>query len=242
MSSTGRGAIRHPDDYYATPAWCTRAILTRLDVRGKVVLEPACGSGAIIRELVAAGASVFGVELDAERAQASCAARAIEVYCDDFLAPRSALMPRPDVIITNPPFSLAMEFVQRSLDVVREGGTVCMLLRLAWLASDGRSEWLRANTPSVNVLSTRPSFCLSVKCKFVGAKPPAIPCTYRATLPTSDPRPKACPLCGRSVTVSTTDSADYGWMTWRRDRPGWKTVPTVRILECEDRATGKAVA
>ena len=55
MSSTNRGAVRHADDFYSTPAWATRAILPHLrPVQSRSVLEPACGDGAIAKELVAA--------------------------------------------------------------------------------------------------------------------------------------------------------------------------------------------
>ena len=57
MSATGRGAstgyVREPDDFFKTPAWCTRAILGHLcpDVEDTdlQLLDPCCGTGAILR-------------------------------------------------------------------------------------------------------------------------------------------------------------------------------------------------
>lgn len=73
-----------------------------------------------------------------------------------------------DLVMSNPPYGprhsdLATAFVKESLEWVRPGGSVVMLLRLNW-ASDGESEfgrgsWLRAgNMPDQNVLDRRPSF------------------------------------------------------------------------------------
>lgn len=34
MSATNRGATRHADDFYATPAWCVRALLATVRLPG----------------------------------------------------------------------------------------------------------------------------------------------------------------------------------------------------------------
>jgi hypothetical protein len=46
MSATNRGAVRRADDYYATPAWCVRALLASVQLPGGRWLEPAAGDGA----------------------------------------------------------------------------------------------------------------------------------------------------------------------------------------------------
>ena len=51
-----------------------------------------------------------------------------------------------DVVMSNPPFSLAMEFVEHSM---KFAPVVVMLLRLAFLESAGRNSFLRVNTPDV---------------------------------------------------------------------------------------------
>lgn len=160
MSVTGHNDVRRADDYYATPAWCVRAILPHLvrvglhippSGKGDVILDPCAGDGAILRVVrdVWPEATIAGIELDQVRAESSGAT------CADALA---VAWGRPRLIVTNPPFGLAMEFVQRALEEVARGGTVAMLLRLPWLASQRRAEWIRANTPSVYVLPRRPSF------------------------------------------------------------------------------------
>lgn len=153
MSVTGHNPVRRADDYYATPSWCTLSILRHLP-DFKLALDPCAGDGAILRvlrETYSARVLVEGIELDQERARVAGARHG------DALAPSTA-WPRADLVITNPPYKLAMEFVERALAEVTPGGTVAMLLRLGWLASQKRAAFLRRNTPCVYVLSRRPSF------------------------------------------------------------------------------------
>lgn len=152
MSVTGHNPVRRADDYYATPAWCTRAILRHLP-KFRRAFDPCAGEGAILREVTSIyGASVeaVGLELDKERA------RKAGVPQGDALT--SEWRPTPDLVLTNPPFKDAMAFVERALEQVCPGGTVAMLLRLPWLASQKRAAFLRANTPAIYVLPRRPSF------------------------------------------------------------------------------------
>lgn len=164
MSVTGHTpGLRHPDDYYATPAWCTRAILPHLRPRSSfcdndTVIDPCCGDGAILDVLAEAypHARGLGIELNEGR-HAIASAKGHAAIRGDALGPlpwASGI----ELVVMNPPFKLSMEFVERSLQEVQPGGTVAVLLRLAWLASQKRAAWLRKNTPSVYVLPKRPSF------------------------------------------------------------------------------------
>ena len=60
------------------------------------------------------------------------------------------------MIITNPPFSLSIEFLNKSLI---EANTICYLQRLNWLGSGIRKEFWNLNIPDkLFVLSKRPQF------------------------------------------------------------------------------------
>lgn len=160
--SAGTGHTRHPDDFYATEAWVTRSILPHLDLTGSI-LEPSAGDGAIVRVLLEAGVPaerLRAVEIDASRAaQVPCLTQ-----CEDFLKLRVIHHDgwQPDLIIGNPPFSLAMEFVEHALSLAKkddgERGTVCFLLRLAFVESAKRAAFHRAYPADLFVLPTRPSF------------------------------------------------------------------------------------
>lgn len=226
MSVTGHNDIRDPDDFYATPRWCVEAILPHLgDLTGKRVLEPGCGDGAIVRALPSHAASIVGVEMHEGRAAKAAALGRGIIHQTDYLA-WAAEQPAGsfDVAIGNPPFALAMDFVQATLRIAK---TTAFLLRLPWLASQGRADWMRTHTPSVHVLPKRPEFVMSVKCVRVpGRREQKKPwtddvprCTYEVYLPMTAERPRACPLCASKVTIATSDATDYMWAVWSESAP-----------------------
>ena len=152
MSATGRGKARAANDYYPTPDWLTRAIIPVIKDRfpqGLVtILEPACGAGAIVHELEIAFPTAETVGFDIRQGV-------------DFLTEQP--IPRFDLVITNPPYLLAQEFVDRARPWLRppSGGCVpliVMLLRVNFTGSCKRADWLLADMPSFYVLSPRPSF------------------------------------------------------------------------------------
>jgi hypothetical protein len=209
MSSTNRGADRVPDDFYRTEAEVVLPLLAHLPPRAyfDVVLDPCCGDGAILKHFPS---SARGIELNPERA---AQARALG-YSVDTADALSVEWSSPDLIVTNPPFSHAMAFLVRALGMVRQGGTVAFLLRLAFLESAGRAQFHREHPSDVYVLSNRPSFAASLKCKEKKA------CRWAHTQVLEAPRPRACPLCGAGVTCTTTDSCAYGWFVFGPGRGG----------------------
>jgi hypothetical protein len=66
---------------------------------------------------------------------------------------------RYDLVMTNPPYVTAFQFAQIGLSRLAPGGTLVLLLRLGFMASQTRARWLRDHMPHhVYVLSARPSF------------------------------------------------------------------------------------
>lgn len=113
-------------DLYETPAVAVEALL-RVERLPHRLWEPACGPGAIVRVLRAAGHEVIGSDLVDYGNPTHFSGL-------DFLTERKA----PDgceLIITNPPYKLAGEFVAHALDICPR---VIMLLRLAFLESERR--------------------------------------------------------------------------------------------------------
>ena len=140
MSSTGRGgATRLPNDDYQTPPPPIRALLAHVKPFGRF-LEPCRGSGNI---------------LEAVRPYVTLASAFELSEGSDFLGPM-VLERRYDWIITNPPFSLACEFIERSLILAEH---VAMLLRLNFLESEERRAWWQPRLPTaLYALSQRPGF------------------------------------------------------------------------------------
>lgn len=152
-------------DDYPTPAWCVRRLVEAapsLQFCGRF-LEPSAGSGAIIRACASAGVTAewTAVELDSRHDMALSTIEDVDIFCpSEFLqweADRlDYLADAPfDLALGNPPFSLAIEFVQACLRISRQ---VCMLLRVGFLESDERNAWIRLHVPDIYVLPNRPAF------------------------------------------------------------------------------------
>jgi hypothetical protein len=95
------------------------------------IWEPACGRGAIVNVLRAAGHEVVASDLVDYGVPVTCPG-----YLNvDFLMERRA-PEGTEAIVTNPPFRLAQQFVEHALELCPR---VIMLLRLAFLESERRS-------------------------------------------------------------------------------------------------------
>lgn len=129
---------RIENDYYPTPRECIYPLLEHIDFsKVKTFLEPCKGDGRIL-DLIPDKIEKYWAE--------------IELGVDYLSTPFSNI----DLIITNPPFSLAIEFITKSL---KEARTVIYLQRLNWLGSQSRKEFWNQNIPDkIFVLSKRPQF------------------------------------------------------------------------------------
>jgi len=137
MSSTNRGAVRNASDFYPTPMAAFEPLLHYIKQIPTPIWEPAQGDGRLVARLQHGGWKADGDDL-------------INGY--DFLKDHTDRA----TIITNPPFSLALEFCQHA---VKMSPNVFMLLRLNFLASVKRRAWFQANEPTaLFVLSKRPCF------------------------------------------------------------------------------------
>lgn len=166
MSATGRSDVRVPSDVYPTPAWVVHRLLEAAPLPGKRWLEPCAGDGAIIKAVsdfdAKSGNPIDGLDwtsVELRGMRESGMPVGLSNHCvRDFLgyaAEAAALKVKFDVILTNPPYSLAEEFIKASIPLA---DTVAMLLRLNFLGSESRATFLREYAPDVYVLPNRPSF------------------------------------------------------------------------------------
>ena len=117
------------NDLYETPPCATRALIPFLD-RDEAIWEPACGPGAIVRELRDEGFEVYPTDL------VDYGPDGVGIGGIDFLMERPTWR-RPSVIVTNPPFKLADEFTRHALTLAR---TVWIFQRLNWLEGVKRAD------------------------------------------------------------------------------------------------------
>ena len=142
-SSNHTADERAANDYYATDPQAVEMLLA-LESFAPLIWEPACGEGHISKVLTANGYEVISTDL-IYRGYG-------EPEPMDFLTETF-----PDFegdIITNPPYSAGLEFVERALETVRPGGKVAMFLKVQFLEGKRRGE-LFAKTPPRTVYISR---------------------------------------------------------------------------------------
>jgi hypothetical protein len=131
--------LRRPYDFYPTPPHATTSLLEREKFTG-LILEPACGAGAVVQVLRQHGHVVEATDL---------------VHGQDFFAPRGAV---PN-IITNPPYRCCLEFIYRAKEIARK--KIALLLPVEFLHGVSRYELFqdeRFPLKAVYVFSSRLRF------------------------------------------------------------------------------------
>lgn len=163
MSSTKRGRARQRADNYPTPGWAVRRFLEAVDLPNGRWLEPCAGDGAII-DAVHSKRDPTKIEWSAYEIRKSPMKKLSDVSKNvhalqaDFLKMDGLSETNRhfyNVAITNPPFLLAMEFIERCMYLSEH---TVMLLRLNFVASEKRADFMRSERPDIYVLPNRPSF------------------------------------------------------------------------------------
>lgn len=154
MTSKNRKKPSAALDPYYTPDWAVRLMLDwvvpRIAPVPSRIIEPGAGNGAFVRQLRARypDSHITAIDLVPHAWP-----EATESLHDDFLTAR---LGRYDLAVGNPPFSLALPFVQRCRQVSR---ATVLLLRQGFLSSARRNSFWRLHGPSdVFILPDRPSF------------------------------------------------------------------------------------
>ncbi|MDJ0685383.1 MAG: hypothetical protein QNJ84_11830 [Alphaproteobacteria bacterium] len=129
---------RHPDDFYRTEAYATRALIRGLAQAGirldGVIVDPACGDGAILEAAAGCGVAMLGSDL---------VFRGVGTGGVDFLADdwrRAAGFKPPDWVIMNPPYrnGLPLRFLDKALREAKRG--VAILVGFNWMAAEGKND------------------------------------------------------------------------------------------------------
>lgn len=131
---------REENDFYATDPIAAELLL-KAEPTLNNIWEPACGKGhlasvfarhdrlAFASDLIDRG---YGKQLDFLRCQRH----------------------HDGDIVTNPPYRYALEFVQKSLDVIPRGRKMAMFLRIQFLEGKARRKFFDENPPQTIYVST----------------------------------------------------------------------------------------
>ena len=191
MSSTNRSnaSERHVSDYYVTSQLAIRDFLfafnedfpNLFDGKPFTILDPCAGGDAKHEMSYPAAIQKYsgwtfnGIDTCDVRPDSPA------MFKEDYLFTNLGQDRPYDMAITNPPFNIAIDVIQKCLREVAIGGWVIMLLRLNFYGSQERSAWFKQNMPTVSYIhSKRLSFTDDRKtdsieyqhaCWFVGEKP-----------------------------------------------------------------------
>lgn len=145
-SSHGSQSERVANDFYATHESTIDGLLKVYSLP-KRIWECACGNGSLSKKLESLGYDVVSTDLvDRGYGQGGINFLASEeenrMFNENFEG-----FPKVDCILTNPPYKYATEFVKRALQLVNDGGSVVMFLKLTFLEGKKRYNEIFKNTP-----------------------------------------------------------------------------------------------
>lgn len=152
---------RDPHDFYPTPfTLCDRAmglVLNTNMLQPHRILDPGAGTGVwgMAARRRWRDAFIYGVELRKVSKPSDYDYWANQNFLEEY-APSIP----SDLVIGNPPYKHAEQFVRKSHDLLTPRGEMIFLLRLAFLEGQARGKGLWCEIPPsfVYVLSKRPSF------------------------------------------------------------------------------------
>ena len=159
MSATKRSNVRKSYDFYSTPIDCIKTLLNNIDLSsyGNDVIEPSAGNGNICKVFKEyyPNKDLTAVELREEEFDKLRQLNLDDVIINSYYNIREKF----DIIIGNPPYSEAQEFIEHSFELLKENGILIFLLRTNFLESKKRYEfWRKYPLSRLYTLSKRPSF------------------------------------------------------------------------------------
>jgi hypothetical protein len=149
LSSTNRSSARsqHIADYYVTPISDIEKFLQEFDMvygcllRYGNILDPCAGGDEYHDMSYPTGLRKYNSNIDTidirPDSQADIIGDYLQIDCSN----------KYDLIITNPPFNIALPIITKALDEVKTGGVVVMLLRLNFFGSKDRKPFWEEHMP-----------------------------------------------------------------------------------------------
>jgi hypothetical protein len=135
-------------DYYATDPAATEMLLD-MESFAPLVWEPACGEGHISKVLERRGYRTVSTDLVYRGYGCPEPVDFMRFAADDF----------DGDIVTNPPYSISLEFVAKALELLRPGRKAAMFLRLLFLEGQARGKFYRLAPPKTVYVSRSRLLC-----------------------------------------------------------------------------------
>ena len=138
---------REENDYYATDPKTIDDLVGRVDFQDKHIWECACGEGHLSKRLEKHWLLVKSTDL---------IERWYWVGWLDFL---KCTAPIDCHIITNPPYKIAKDFIEHSLNIIPEWNKVAMFLKLTFLEWMARNKFFKAHPPKTVFVYSKRQMC-----------------------------------------------------------------------------------
>jgi hypothetical protein len=141
MAQRVSGYVRRELEFYPTPFWVVHALAEHIDLKGKGIWEPACGTGEMCDAILAAGAAnVYATDIK------DYGYRGFSGELD-FVSGQSPAITHYDGILTNPPYGergkLAELFIEHGLRRISDYGFLALLLPSDFDAASTRAKYFR---------------------------------------------------------------------------------------------------
>ena len=125
---------RAGEDFYATSPEAAEWLI-KIEKLNPNIWECACGEGHLSNVFVREGFKVMSTDL-IDRGYGKGGV--------DFLKLK---MPYAGDIVTNPPYKLAEEFLEKAMELIYDGNKVCLFLKIQWLEGKARKELFKKYPP-----------------------------------------------------------------------------------------------
>lgn len=139
---------RQEDDFYATDPIAIDVLCSVEKFEGKI-WENSAGSGCLSERLKELGYEVISTDL-VDRGYKDCESGV------NFLLESTT---KAENIVMNPPYKLAQEFIEHSLELVPEGGKVCAFLKVQFLEGKARKQLFEKYPPRTVYVSSSRILC-----------------------------------------------------------------------------------
>lgn len=144
------GKERSENDFYATDPNAVKIFLNRIKKDNLVlhnkIFEPACGMGHISNVLISNGFNVTSSDLiDRGYGKVQDFLKVNEIdECD---------------IVTNPPYNLAIEFLEKSMELLKPGYFCVMFLKIQFLEGKKRRKFFDKYPPKYVYINSERQLC-----------------------------------------------------------------------------------
>ena len=140
MLGVNTNAERQKEDFYATEPNALKLFLDKIaedqfELQG-CIWECACGQGHLAEELKRNGYTVKATDI---------IDRGYGDGIGDFLKQETRVWHTS--ILTNPPFKLAEQFVEKGIDLIQDGYNLCLFLKIQFLEGQKRKELFKKYPP-----------------------------------------------------------------------------------------------